>query len=83
MRKTFGVSPANPNHYSITGAEAGVNGVELPRLLSGMQGIYSLVSSNPAWASGHADLLYNNTTCDNNCHFFDAPIDYIDVWKLQ
>lgn len=83
MRKTFGTSPTNPNHYSITGAEAGVHGVELPTLLSEIKGIYSLYSSDFTWASGHADLLYPDATCGNNCHFYDAPIHRIEVWELN
>lgn len=89
MRKTFGTNPAtqntpfNPKHIHITGAQAGVNGVNLPNLLAGKKGIYSLVSSNSNWASGHGDILLPNTTCINGCHFFDAPIAYIDVWILQ
>ncbi len=89
MRKTFGTNPAtqntpfNPKHIHITGAQAGVHGVNLPNLLGGKKGIYSLVSSNSNWASGHGDILLPNTTCINGCHFFDAPIAYIDVWILQ
>lgn len=89
MRKTFGTNPATPNtpfnpkHIHITGAQAGVHGVNLPNLLGGKKGIYSLVSSNSNWASGHGDILLPNTTCINGCHFFDAPIAYIDVWILQ
>jgi hypothetical protein len=82
MRKTFGTSPANPKHHSYTQAQAGTNGKNLPGLLNGLKGIYSLVSSNPAWASGHADILKPDGTCDKGCHF-DGPIDYIDVWELQ
>ncbi|WP_433627078.1 T6SS effector amidase Tae4 family protein [Chryseobacterium cucumeris] len=89
MRKTFGTNPAtsttpyNSNHIHITGNQAGVNGVNLPAILKDKKGIYSLVSSNSAWASGHGDILQPNGTCINGCHFFDAPIDYIDVWILQ
>lgn len=82
MRKTFGTGQAN-KHYSITGAEAGEHGVELPSLLSEIKGIYSLYSSDFSWASGHADLLYPDATCGNNCHFYDAPIHRIDVWELN
>ncbi|UKB77936.1 T6SS effector amidase Tae4 family protein [Chryseobacterium sp. MEBOG07] len=89
MRKTFGTNPAtsttpyNSNHIHITGNQAGVNGVNLPVILKDIKGIYSLVSSNSAWASGHGDILQPNGTCINGCHFYDAPIDYIDVWILQ
>jgi hypothetical protein len=89
MRRTFGTNdgdpktPLNLKHSKITGAQSGVRGVNLPGLLSGKKGIYCLVSSNPAWATGHADLLYDNATCGVNCHFADAPIDWIDVWVLE
>jgi hypothetical protein len=89
MRKTFGTNPAtsttpyNARNIHITGSQAGQNGTNLPTLLAGKKGIYSLVSSNPSWATGHADILYDNTTCDLNCHFSDAPIEYIDVWELD
>ena len=80
MRKTFGV-PTGSNH--ITGSQAGVHGVNLPSLLNGKKGIYSLVSSDITWAYGHADFLISNSTCGVNCHFYDAPIDYIDIWILN
>ena len=80
MRKTFGI-PSGSNH--ITGAQAGINGVNLPNLLNGKKGIYSLVSSNTRWAYGHADFLMPNATCGVYCHFYDAPIDYIDIWILN
>ena len=47
--------------------------------------IYSMVSTNSQWASVHADLI-NNWDCVFGCHFYDsppAPIDYIDIWKLN
>jgi hypothetical protein len=92
MRKTFGC--ANPNtaigeysnsnsvHYNAS--QIGTNGENLPTLLSGMQGIYTMVSNNASWATGHADLLNpgSTPTCDGGCHF-DGPVRYIDVWKLQ
>ena len=80
MRKTFGTGQ-NYSHY--TAAQGGVKGKNFPSLLSGKKGIYSLVSTNPNWASGHADILLGNTTCAAGCHFGDAPIDYIDVWELK
>ncbi|WP_229665897.1 T6SS effector amidase Tae4 family protein [Flavobacterium suaedae] len=89
MRKTFGTNPAtsstpyNSNHIKYTGTQAGENGVNLPSLLSGKKGIYSLYSSNFQWATGHADILYSNSTCGNNCHFYDAPIARIDIWILN
>jgi hypothetical protein len=89
MRLTFGTNdgdpkaPHNGNHYHYTGSQAGEHGVNLPGLLSGKKGIYSLVSSDLRWASGHADLLYSNGTCGNECHFYDAPILYLDIWVLN
>jgi hypothetical protein len=83
MRKTFGVSPTNSSHIRITNSQAGVNGENLPTLTANIKGIYSLVSSNPNWASGHADLLNANGTCIFGCHFSDAPIDFIDIWILN
>jgi hypothetical protein len=80
MRKTFGI-PSGTNH--ITGAQAGIHGVNLTHLLKGKEGIYSLVSSDTKWAYGHADFLMPNATCGVYCHFYDAPIDYIDIWILN
>jgi hypothetical protein len=90
MRKTFGC--ANPNtaigeylnsnslHYAPN--QIGTNGENLPSLLRGVQGIYSMVSNNYTWATGHADLMSLGPQCDGGCHF-DGPVKYIDVWKLQ
>lgn len=89
MRKTFGTNPStsstpyNANHHHFTGIQAGEYGINLPDLLIDKKGIYSLVSNNPTWGSGHADLLYDDILCGNNCHFADAPIDYIDIWILN
>ena len=89
MRKTFGTNPKtsttpyNANHFQISGIEAGVNGGNLPNLLNGKKGIYSIYSSDFSWASGHADMLYDNSNCANNCHFGDAPIFRLDVWILN
>ena len=89
MRKTFGTNPATPstqlntNHFSYKQADAGINGVNLPRLLAGKKGIYSIYSRNFEWASGHADLLNPDATCGNECHFADAPIQRLDVWILN
>lgn len=85
MRKTFGVSPQNPNHIKILGSQGGINSQNFPSLTAGIKGIYSMVSTNSQWASGHADLI-NNGNCIFGCHFYDippAPIDYIDIWKLN
>ncbi len=84
MRKTFGVSPANSKHRHFTKAQAGINGQNLPGLVSGIKGIFSMVSpKNSLWASGHADCLQSSGTCINNCHFFDGDIEYIDIWELN
>ncbi len=89
MRKTFGTNPAtsttplNINHFQISGSQAGVHGSNLPSLLKGKKGIYSIYSSDFSWASGHADMLYPNSKCANNCHFGDAPIYRLDVWILN
>jgi hypothetical protein len=92
MRKTFGTNPAstlnpvtsyNSNHHQYTQAQAGVHGVNLPALLNGKHGIYSIYSSNFAWASGHADLLNSNATCGNHCLFYEAPIYRLDIWELN
>ena len=88
MRNTFGTNPANLstprnlNHYCYTQKQAGVKGVNLPGLLSGKKGIYSIYSSKFSWASGHGDLLNPDGTCGNNCHF-EAPISRLDVWILN
>ena len=85
MQKTFGTGLLNPNHLRIRGCDGGSNGINFPSLTSGLKGIYSMVSTNPQWASGHADLI-NEGVCVFGCHFFDtppAPIDYIDIWILN
>lgn len=84
MRKTFGISPANSKHRHFTKAQGGINGQNLPGLVSGIKGIFSMVSpKNSLWASGHADCLQSSGTCVNNCHFFDGDIEYIDIWELN
>ncbi|WP_343618028.1 T6SS effector amidase Tae4 family protein [Flavobacterium sp.] len=89
MRKTFGTNPAtkttplNDKHFEYSGAQAGIHGVNLPSLLKGKKGIFSIYSSDFRWASGHADLLYSDATCGNKCHFYDAPIFRLDVWILN
>lgn len=50
-----------------------------------MKGMYSMVSLDPNWASGHADII-DEGICIAGCHFYDpspAPIDYIDIWILD
>ena len=91
MRITFGTNPAsntnpvtpfNANHHQYTQSQAGVHGANLPSLLNGMHGIYSIYSSNFNWATGHADLLNSNATCGNHCLFYEAPIYRLDIWEL-
>jgi hypothetical protein len=88
MRYTFGTNdgdlktPYNPNHHKYTQSDAGINGVNLINLLAGKKGIYSMFSSDFRWASGHADLLYPNSSCGNDCHF-TGPIGRLDIWELQ
>ena len=91
MRETFGTNPSstdtpyNVNHRHITGAEGGAVGENFPTLTANIKGIYSMVSTNSNWASGHADLI-DNGECVFGCHFYDtppAPIDYIDIWILE
>jgi len=88
MRKTFGTNdgdsttPHNDSHFHYTALQAGTNGQNLPTLLQGKKGIFSMVTQN-SWASGHADALKDDGTCVNNCHFYDAPIIYIDIWELN
>lgn len=90
MRETFGTNPAttgtplNSNHHHFNGTEGGTNGENFPTLVDGLKGIFSMVSTNSEWASGHADLIEDGE-CVFGCHFNDdppAPIDYIDIWVL-
>lgn len=79
------MSPNNPNHLRLTAQDGGYKGENFPSLVENKKGIFSMVSTNPVWASGHADILYSNGTCKAGCHFQDnppAPIDYIDIWIL-
>lgn len=91
MRKTFGTNPTtastpfNSNHIHLSQSDGGINGVNFPNLVNGIKGIFSMVSTNANWASGHADLI-NDKICVFGCHFQDtppAPIDYIDIWILD
>ena len=82
MRKTFGTT-SNPNYMNIPASQITANGENLPTLLANIKGIYSLVCPlGSTWATGHADII-DNTICAANCHFYDAPIEYIDIWKLN
>lgn len=83
MRETFGtnattgIGPLNNSHYNFTKQQI----LDNPLVLNGLQGIFSMTSTNLNWSSGHCDLLFNNSTCLNNCHF-EGPINYVDVWIL-
>jgi hypothetical protein len=85
MRETFGTNPENPNHHHFTSQQGGTNGGNFPNLVAGLKGIYSMVSTDSNWASGHADII-ENQICLSGCHLSDpppAPIDYIDIWVLE
>lgn len=95
MIKTFGTNsnthlgPLNNNHIRIyfNHLEEYINPINGNVLnqnnpLNGLQGIFSMVSSNSNWSTGHCDILQSNTTCINNCHF-EGPIHFIDIWKLN
>jgi hypothetical protein len=91
MRETFGTNPLtnstpyNNSHHHFSANDGGVNGENFPNLVNGLKGIFSMVSTNPNWASGHADLIEDGI-CVFGCHFQDvppAPIDYIDIWILE
>lgn len=92
MRETFGTNPTtnstplNENHYHFTADDGCSNGENFPTLVDGKKGIFSMVSTNPQWSSGHADIINDDGTCKSGCHFQDnppAPIDYIDIWVLE
>jgi len=85
MRETFGTNPQNSNHHHFTSQQGGTNGENFPTLVAGLKGIYSMVSTDSNWASGHADII-ENQICLSGCHLSDtppAPIDYIDIWVLE
>ena len=74
---------SNTNASNFNTTEIGINGENLPTLLAGKKGIYTIVT-NSSWASGHCDMLYDNSTCIGDCHFADPEIIYYcDVWNLQ
>ena len=81
MRETFGVFPENPNHYNFTAGDGGINGENFPTLVSGIRGIYSLVTPNNPGVTGHADIL-NASNCAAGCNF-NIAIEYIDIWHLD
>lgn len=95
LKITFGTNPAslsshfNNNHYHFNSEQGGPNGVNFENLITnivGLKGIYSMVSTNSNWASGHADLINSDGICLSGCHLSDippAPIDFIDIWILN
>ena len=95
MLKTFGsnpnigIGPTNNNHkryhYShlmeyLNPANGNILNPSNP--LNNIQGIFSMVSTNPLWSTGHCDILQTDSTCVNSCHF-EGPIKYIDIWILN
>jgi hypothetical protein len=90
MRLTFGTDKNNPNYKSFTRNQGGNKGENFPILVKGLKGIYSMVSPleiKDSWASGHADIIYDEI-CPFNCHFYDeklqiVTIEYIDIWILK
>lgn len=84
MRATFGTNdpndnnPYNENHYYFTASETGTNGVNLPSLVNGLKGIYTLITPDNTYdVSGHADIMYNGK-CPFGC-FFHLSIERIDI----
>ncbi|MFA5556035.1 MAG: T6SS effector amidase Tae4 family protein [Flavobacteriaceae bacterium] len=91
MRATFGINdpndnnPYNENHYYFTASETGTNGVNLPSLVNGLKGIYTIMKPDtPQYngITGHADILRPNGTCPSNCNF-QIPVDRVDIWVLE
>ena len=96
MRETFGTNPAttttpsNGNHLSYTASDGGLNGVDFPDKLKGMNAIYSMITTddyyNKTSTSGHSDLLFTDSNglgeCAYKC-FFNLPIQRIDIWILN
>jgi hypothetical protein len=90
MRLTFGTDKNNPNYRNFTKNQGGNRGENFPNLVKGLKGIYSMVSPleiKDSWASGHADLIFDQI-CPFKCHFYDeklqiVPIEYIDIWILN
>ncbi len=82
MRKTFGVNPVNSNHHEFSSSEGGLNGINFPNLVSGLKGIYSMITPVNPGVSGHADILYEDGSCLAGCQF-ELPIERIDIWNLN
>ncbi|MEE9406881.1 MAG: T6SS effector amidase Tae4 family protein [Polaribacter sp.] len=83
MRLTFGVSPSNPKHFNYTKAQGGVGGKNFPSLIGTKKGIYSLTSSSTTWASGHADIFFENICSVKKCYYSEPSLESIDIWVLD
>lgn len=91
MRKTFGCENpnlsigeySNSSSFHLEQGNLSTNGENLATIFEVNNGIFSMVSSDPSWATGHADILLSTdiNMCDGGCHF-DGPIKYIDFWQL-
>jgi hypothetical protein len=86
---SVGIGPQNDDHVRYTYQELQpfidpVNGNILSpnNPIGNLQGIFSMISTNPAWSTGHCDVLQPNNTCINSCHF-EGPIKHIDIWILN
>lgn len=86
---TVGIGPQNDNHVRYTYQElqpyinpTNGNVLNPNNPIGNLQGIFSMISTNPAWSTGHCDLLQPNNTCINSCHF-EGPIQHIDIWILN
>lgn len=82
MKLTFGTSPTNPKHFNYTAAQGGVGGKNFPSLIGNKKGIYSLTSGDPTWATGHADIFFENI-CAAGCHYNGRGLESIDIWVLD
>lgn len=91
MRVTFGTSDStnsysyNENHYYFTASETGTNGANLPSLVNGLKGIYTIMRPNtPQYSgvTGHADILRPDSTCPSDCNF-QMITDRVDIWVLD
>lgn len=91
MRVTFGTSDStnsysyNENHYYFTASETGTNGANLPSLVNGLKGIYTIMRPNTlqySGVTGHADILRPDSTCPSDCNF-QMITDRVDIWVLD
>lgn len=82
MKLTFGTSPTNSKHFNYTATQGGLGGKNFPSLIGSKKGIYSLNSSDPTWATGHADIFFENK-CAGGCHYNARGLESIDIWVLD